>query len=372
MNNNSTQKRILIVNTTLDIGGIESFLANLSENIDKKNYNIFFLTYSNKKFDFEDKIIKSGSTILRKQSPKKISKIAHLKQLIKIIKKVKPDVVHSNTYFDSLYVLLAALYCSVPVRIAHSHTSRANSVGLHKKVQHTLARPAINLLSTENIACSKDAGIALFGRKQFRIIPNGVNEEKFIFDYTKRAKLREKLGADKDTVIVGHIGRLDKVKNHKFLLKLFHDYHSLKPNSFLLLAGQGPERQAILKKAKSLGIHKRVFLFEKETDTSCFYSAMDVLVFPSIYEGLPLALVEAQLNELPIFASNKISNEVKFTKNIKFIDLDDYQKWLNYLLDAEARNIVYFKDRKETPYSIKRTLKVIYDVYSPAETNNEN
>lgn len=371
MNKPQAKKKILIVNPTLDIGGIEAFIVNLAEKIDKNICSIFFLTYSNKKFDYEDRVVRGGSIIFRKQDPKEINKIKHFRQLVVFLKDLKPDVVHSNTYFDSLYVILAAWYCSVPVRITHSHTARSKSVGVYKKLQHFIARPFINIFTTAKVACSKDAGEAMFGNKSFRILPNGVDEDRFIFSYKKRIEIRRKLGADKSTVVLGHVGRLNKVKNHNFILKLFNDFCSTKPNSLLLLIGEGPEKEEILKQAKILGIENKLFIFEKETDASSFYSAMDVFIFPSIYEGLPLALVEAQLNRLSILASSSISKEVRFSNKLKFIDLNNYSEWLNNLLKVEPRSNLKHVYRNETPFSINKSVTAVYDIYGIRGKYNE-
>ena len=195
--------------------------------------------------------------------------------------------------------------------ISHSHSTRNNS-GVSALVKAVLQFP-IRFTADYFFACSKAAGEWLFGKKvtkqsNFFVIPNAIDTAKFDYNLTTRQDLRHQLNLE-NNLVVGHVGRLDIPKNHIFLLQIFAEVYKQNPQARLLLVGDGPLKEQLIQQTVQLGI-KHAVLFCGNQPASRYYQAMDVFVFPSLYEGLPVSLVEAQTSGLPCLIAEHITPEV--------------------------------------------------------------
>lgn len=356
-------KTIMHVNNTLNIGGIENYLMNITKNIDLKEYNFKFLCYSEDHFDFEDDITSYGCKIIRITNPRKTSIFKHIKELKKVMKEEKVDIVESHTYFESGIVLLAAKLVGIKIRIAHSHTTEGlNKVSILRKMKWNIARILIRMFSTECIACSHEAGVALFGNKKFELIENGININLFEFNKTKRTSLRKQYNLSNDDIVIGHVGRFDVAKNHEFMIKLLQELMK-KNNKFkLVLVGDGVQMNKIKKMVKLNNLSENVIFIGSVTDTYNYYNMFDLFIFPSIYEGLGMSIIEAQTNGLKCFASLNVPIESKITENVEYLDLTKIESWVDKILISDyKRNLI---DLEDNPYNVKNVvekLKKIYD-----------
>ena len=171
----------------------------------------------------------------------------------------------------------------------------------------------------------------------YRRIPNGVNLKRFAFCEEKRQQMRQELGIAKDTFVLGHIGRITAPKNHQFLVELFAEYHKENPNSRLLLIGNGELFETVQQQCVQLGISDAVIMVGSKTNTEDYYQAMDVFVFPSLWEGLPVSVVEAQANGLPCLLSDVITHDVDLTDQVKYLSLTDKKAWLREVADIQRK-----------------------------------
>lgn len=254
--------KILYVNYTMNQGGIENFLMNVVRNIDRKEFNISILCYRKEKFDFEDELIGLGVRIIKIDDPSNISIKEHYKQINKIMKTEKPDIVHCNTYFDSGYVMLAAAMNNIKIRITHSHTTQGNNkVNLLKRVKWSLGRILVNVFSTNKVSCSTEAADALFGNhKKIEIITNGIEIDRYKYNEDKREEYRKHLNIPEETVIIGHVGRFDIPKNHKFIIEVFEQYLKYNNSSKLVLVGYGKLQEEIREMIKKKKIEDKVMM----------------------------------------------------------------------------------------------------------------
>lgn len=358
--------KILFVNFTMNIGGIETFLMNIVRNIDLKSNNVSFLCYSHQKFDYEDQINDLGLNIIKIDNPSsELMFFKYISQLKKVIKDGNYDVIHCNTYFDSAYVMYAAYKCNVKVRITHSHTSQGLiPKNIIQNFKWKIARYMLNKYSTKRIACSNEAGIALFNKYDFEILENGVDIDKFLFNSDKRDQLRKIYNLPFDAIVIGHVGRFAKVKNHKFIINIFEKLLRLDNNYYLILIGDGPEFSSIQDLINDKQLKNHVILTGNVNDVNNFYNMMDLMIFPSLYEGLPVSLIEAQINGLKIIASDHVSKEIDVTKNINFIPLDNSDElWINSIKNVNGRNINndYFINSK---YNIKNIINKLFNIYN--------
>lgn len=269
---------------------------------------------------------------------------AYQKFLIKLFKEKKYDIVHSNINALSVFPLRAAKKAGVPIRIAHSH-STSNPKEWKKTIIKNMLRPFSKKYANVYFACSELAGRWLFGNKTFdegkvTIINNAIDVEKFVYNEEIRKKVRNELKEkckseiNDDTLVVGHIGRFVKQKNHEFLIDIFNEIHKKKENSILILVGQGPLQKKIEEKVNNLGLQDCVLFLGQRNDANELYQAMDVLVLPSLYEGLPVVGVEAQASGLLCELSNAMTKETKILSTTNFIDLNlTAEKWADKIIE---------------------------------------
>ena len=358
--------KILYVNNTMNIGGIESFLMNILRNIDRKKYEIVFLTYNNETFDYEKEIEKLGSRILRISNPNKVSNLEHVKQLYKVIKEESPDVVHCHTHFNSGYVMLAASLAKIKIRICHSHSTYALlEKSITKKCKWMISKTMMKLFATDFIACSHEAGVALYGKNDFKKVTNGINMKDYQYDEKIRKEYRKTLHIKQTATVIGHVGRLDYPKNHAFLIKIYKEYLKKNPNSVLVLVGDGPLSQKIEEDIKKNHLQDHIKMLGSRNDVNKLLNVFDFLVFPSIYEGLPLSLVEVQANGIPCLISDSISKEIKLTECIEFLSLKKSAKvWATKLEKQSKKRIDTYEQMQNSEYSIKNTINELLKIYN--------
>ncbi len=358
--------RVLHVIAGMNMGGAETFLMNVFRNINRSKFEFYFLCYGTKKFDYENEIKELGGHIIRMKLHGFVNFWKNISAIKKIIKENKIDVVHAHTYFNSMFAIYAAHECNVKRIITHSHSTFSESnPSIIKKVYFCIAKYIINKYSNIYLACGKDAGESLFYKKnKFSIIYNGIDLDKFIFNRNMREEKRKELKIKDDEFVIGHIGRFDKVKNHNFILQIFDEFLKLKPNTKLILVGDGILKNEIKNKANELGIKNNVFFLGKRKDVNCLYSAMDVLLFPSLFEGLPITLIEAQTNGLPIVASDSIDSNVNITNEIDFFSLNnDASEWATELSKKIGIRYDYIENIKRSEYNMKDNIFKLEKIY---------
>lgn len=361
--------KILEVIGSMDMGGAETFLMNVLRNINSQKFELFFLVYGKKHFDYEDELKRLGGHIIRIDNPKKIFDFVLAKKIEAIIKNNRIDIVHAHTYYNSMYAVLAAKNAKINKIIVHSHNTKPESTNNPlKKLYYKISKIIINRYATTFLACGKEAGEALFNKnKHFSIIENGIIVSDFVYSKDNRNKKRNELGLPNKTVALVHIGRFDIQKNHEFLIDVFYRFQEVNPSSILFLIGDGKLKDSILKKVHDIGIDKKVVFLGKRSDVNELLSAMDVLVFPSLYEGMPVTLIEAQVNGIPIIASSNIDKDINFTGSISFVSIDDStKKWADTVKKrmTEGHGIYGLDAYKK--YDISNCVKKIEGMYETA------
>lgn len=306
-------------------GGVEAVIMNYYRNIDRTKIQFDFICDEDSTNIPYEEIKKLGGNVIICPPYQKISK--YEKFLINLFKEKQYKIVHSNINALSVFPLYAAKKAGVPVRIAHSH-STTNKKEWKKNLMKQALRPFSKKYATDYFACSELAGRWLFGNKTFEqgkvtIINNAIDLDKFKYDEKIRKEKRKELNIKDDTLVVGHVGRFVTQKNHTFLIDIFNKLHKKEKNSILLLIGQGPLMSEIKQKVDSLGISDSVKFLGQRNDTNELYNIMDLFLFPSLYEGLGMVLIEAQANGLPCIASTEVPKIADISNNVQFYDLND-------------------------------------------------
>ena len=293
--------------------------------------------------------------------------IEHYRELKRSISCKHYDIIHVHGNSSLMAIeLFIAKQAGIKVRIAHSHNSVCPNMTLHNILNLYFRK-----LYTHALACGTLAGDWLFGKGNFQVIPNGFNTEKFYFDPLARDLIRKKLGLE-NKIVIGHVGRFNFQKNHQYLIKIFEKIAASKTDVYLLLIGIGPDYEKIEEIISKSLYKNRIILYGETREVGAIYSAMDVFVLPSRYEGLPVVLLEAQISGLPCVVSDKVTREVDFG-DIRWESIDDVPEvWGKAILDQVSKPINrlnYYSSHKEwiRKYDIENTVKQLERIYLSAQ-----
>lgn len=359
-------KKILIIIGKLYVGGAERVGRDIGYYADRDRFEIHYLVYGDEVGAYEQELLEKGCKIIH-MAPPSAGYAAYYQSLTSLIREEQYDVIHCHTMFSAGWAMMIGKKCGVPIRIAHSHSIRGNEKrGFAKNTYEKTMRHLILHDTTHCVGCGKGAGEWLFGADAFRkrgiLIYNGISLDRFAYDPEARREIRGELGLD-GRFIIGHAGHLAPVKNQKFLLERMPEILKKKPEAFLLLLGEGPDRAMLEETIRTLGLHDYVRLMGNVNDVNKWLSAMDVFAFPSRYEGMPLALIEAQANGLPCVISAKIPDDVHLTDLVKPLDLDE-DGWSEAICTAARKESAGYAVRmREMGFDTTGMLQKIYALY---------
>lgn len=318
-------KRVLCVLSSMNAGGAETYLMKIYRSLDRTRYQMDFCINVFDKNYYEDEIAELGGRLYKIPSRTRDLK-AHDNELFKIINEKKYKYVLSvsssaTSYFD----LRIAKRAGAEVCAIRSSNSNIG-MPLHKRIIQELLRITLNKYADVLIAPSDLSAICMFGKnylkdKRFVYLCNALCVDDYIFTQEKRNKVRKEFCIPDNKIVVGHVGRFHSQKNHQFLLEVFNEMTD--KNSLLMLVGTGELEQAIRDKVRKMNIEDRVLFTGVRSDVNELLSAMDVFVFPSLFEGMPNTVVEAEASSLPCVISDSITKDVNILGNVRFISLND-------------------------------------------------
>ncbi len=340
--------KVLQVFTIMNRGGAESMIMNYYRNIDRDKIQFDFLVHRKEKAAFDDEIESLGGKIYRMDPINPFFPGEYYNRLRTFFKEhTEYAIVHSHLNTFSSFPLKIAREFKIPCRIAHAHTAfeniklrnfipnKENLTETVKKLIKFRLKKKVSTYATHRFSCGDKAGQWLFGENNdFYTMNNAIDTKKFTHNPETDKKYRKELDLE-DKVIIGHVGRLNHAKNHSYLLRIFANIIEEKPDCVLVLVGNGELEQAIEQEIDNLGIQDQVKMLGVRSDIPELLQMMDVFVFPSFYEGLPVTLIEAQAAGLKILASDTITQEVKLTDDIEFVSIQKPTSfWVNKLFDA--------------------------------------
>ena len=354
--------RVLQVVTYMGVGGLENMLMNYYRNIDRDKIQFDFLTHRYEIANYDKEIQSLGGRIyhLPKLNPFSKNYLNTLDEFFKEHKEYK--IVHCHQDCLSGVVLKYAKKNNVPFTIAHAHSS--NQDKNLKYLIKLLAKKNIKKYSDELFACSNSAGKWMFNTNDFKILNNAIDIDLYTYNKEKALTIKQKLGIQ-DKFVVGHVGSFSPPKNHKFIIDIFNEIQKQNKNSILLLIGNGEGSSEIEKKVESLGISEKVKFMGLRSDVNNLMQSMDVLLFPSLYEGLPLTLVEAQASGLKCVISDKVPLDCKMTENIEVVKLEESpQKWAEEVLKYQKYERKNTKEEiVKANFDIKANAKYLQEFY---------
>ena len=361
--------RVLHFVSKMDRAGQETFIMNVYRAADHSKFQFLFLCSRAEEGDYDEEIRNLGGSIYYLPAIHYRNSIDKYKQQIDNLSrwllnnKGKYDIVHLHTYhaLDVWVHLKACKKAGVTQIIVHSH----NSSGQHPLI-HKMFRNTFKYYRFKKLSCSLDAARWMYGerainRGEVTIILNGINTKEFKYSEVLREQTRKSLGINSKRVI-GHIGRFNIQKNHSFLLSSFCEYSKNDDEAVLLLIGKGELEKDIIKKINDLGLEKKVLLLGTRDDIPALLSAMDLFVFPSLYEGLSVVLIEAQCNGLSILCTDNVSPETIISKGMHILPVDDAERWSKAIKENIGTRIE-INESDVRHVDVHETSKKLLDLY---------
>ncbi len=319
--------KILVIGLDDAVNGVNEYIVSFLEKINIKNVQIDLLVINKINSLYENRI-------------KKINVIKNIyyvdifrKNIIKSIKKIysfhkmnQYDIYYCNISVSEMYIysLFAKKFSKNSKIIIHSHNSNVDS--LLFKICHYLFRIYMIKKSDYYLACSYNAAKFMFGKKMFNkvtIINNGIDLNKYKFSKEIRQKIRKEYNLKENEVLIGHVGRFEKQKNHKMIIEIFRLYKKINNNAKLILIGDGTLKHTIINKIKEYNLEDNIIVLDKSSKVNEIYQAMDIFILPSLWEGLPIVGIEALASGLYCLFSNKISKEIMMSNNSILLPLKE-------------------------------------------------
>ena len=359
-------KRIFIIIATLSIGGAEKVARDIGLAALARGHLVHFLVFGDKVGDYEADLIFKGGKVIHIPSPS-ADYTKYYRTLKKLMKENRYDVVHAHTMFNIGWAMRAAKECGVPVRIAHAHSALNDGTSLKKKAYETTMRQMILRNATHLVSCGDAAGMRLYGEAAYHksgiCILNGIDTRAFGYNGEKCHSIRQKLGLE-NSFVIGHVGHLAEVKNQSFLIRLMPEILKRKPNAKLLMLGEGEDRPMLEQLIGKLKLTDSVIMTGNVRNVPDYLCTMDVFAFPSLYEGMPLSILEVQANGLPCILSTGVPKDVYQTDLIQPLSLEQPDQWVQAICSAKRRSPEKYADAlKDKGFDSSSVAAKFLDLY---------
>lgn len=316
--------RILEVVNIMDRAGLETMLMNHYRHMDRDLVQLDFLTHRPAAGAYDEEICGLGGRVFRAPRLYPQNCLAYRRYMRAFFAEHEYPVVHSHIDAMSAFPLAMARSCGVTVRVAHSHSDSVDRDAKYPVKE--IARKRLPSIATHYWACSEAAGAFLFGesnRQRIHVVKNAIDLSSFAFDSAARASARVELGVANGQTVIGHVGRFSAVKNQAFLVNVLAAAIAGGEDAVLAFVGDGELRDKVEQEAASAGLSTRIRFLGLRDDVARLMQGFDVLAFPSLHEGIPLTLVEAQASGLPVLVSDKVSAEALVLPNCSQMALSE-------------------------------------------------
>lgn len=367
---NSDIVRILQVLGKLNCGGAETMVMNLYHSIDTSKVQFDFAIHTKERCIYDSEVEKLGGKIYHVPRYYILNHIQYMIWWKRFLKQhTEYKVVHAHIRSSAAIFLFIAKRMK-RIAIAHSH-STSNGAGIQGKIKDIWQWP-IRYIADYLFSCSDEAGRWLYGKKaaqssNYRIVPNCIDYKRFAYSENERERVRAEQGIEENCFVIGHIGRFHEVKNHKFLIQIFEKILDKVSNAKLLLVGDGELREETEQRCEILGIREQTIFAGLQSHTEEFYQAMDVFLFPSLWEGFGMSIVEAQAAGLPCIISDTIPRNVQVTDLVVPESLDKAPEiWAKKSMEYMGRKRIGLtpeQDKKMEKFDSKLVAKEMERFY---------
>lgn len=357
--------RVLHVLGGLERGGAETLVMNLYRKINREEIQFDFIIHTRVNGAYYEEITSLGGIVYHCPKYEGKNHFEYKKWWKHFFEQhTEYKIIHSHIRSSaSIFLPIAKKYGLKT--IIHSH-STSNGKGIYSIAKKILQYP-LRYQADYLMACSNEAGEWLYGKRackknNYMFLPNAIDVEKYKFNQVVRDEYRLKLNI-KDKYVIGHVGRFYEAKNHMFLIDVFKAVHDQRPDSVLLLVGDGDLRPKIEEKIKTLNIEDCVIMVGSQSNVYDYLQAMDVFVFPSLWEGLPVTVVEAQAAGLPCLISNEVTRDVNITELVKYLSIENNYLWINIIINFQPTRKDVYKEICDSGFDIKEAAEHLNDFY---------
>ena len=358
------KKNILFVFTiTVGFNGINIATLELLKRMDKEKYCFYVLSSVESVKEVEDMFVNDGCIFL-KEEYRNSHPFKYLRNLRKIIREKHIDIVHAMGNSATLAVeMYAAKKEKVCLRIAHSRNTYCEHTFIDK-----LLRPFLYRFCNCRLACGTEAGKWLFKKRDFVVLKNGKAFEKYAFSSRSRLFYRKQFGCSDKTCLIGHVGLFNEQKNHVFIIELAKVLSSLSFDNKIVLVGDGPKKNDIQEMVRSYGLEDKIVFVNQSFCVNDMLSAFDVMILPSLYEGLPNVVIEWQINGLPCIVSERVTRECAINENIVFLPISSANLWADSLVNGKPHRLqsedIIKKNLRENGFDLDLNAKKLDEIYA--------
>lgn len=372
--------RVLHIVGIMNMGGLENLIMNIYRKIDRDKIQFDFLVTREEEGIFDSEIKSLGGNVYNIPHMSKVGYSKYKKSVYEFFKcNPQYQIVHCHRDAMCSVYLKQAKKANVPVRIAHSHNIMlAESKNIKGKVITIMKKyfmMSTNSNTTDYFACSKDAGRWLFGKKiadeKLKVITNGIDTDRYIYDESIRSELRKELGVSEGTLLIGHVGRFDIQKNHEFLIDVINNLDKEIEDYKVCLVGNGILIEEIKNKVNKLNLQDKVMFSGIRNNVNELMMAFDIFTFPSLFEGLGIALVEAQATGVQCLASDTVPRESDMKLELlEYLPIDNGEQWVDKIkiLNERKENLRLSRNSsqsqiKDNGYDILSTIQYLQEFY---------
>lgn len=360
-------KRILLILSSVNLGGgVQSKVMDIYRNIDRQKIQFDFFIQTKSEETFEDEIEKLGGRVFYFGKLNEIGKLRFLKFYLNILNKHEYAGVHSFLNINDGVMLYLAKKKGIEIRISH-----VRGAFIDKKFKRSLF-PLLQKFTVNNatilLANSQHAGKYFFGNNNYDVIPNAFDINKYLIKTPKETnKLKENLNINQSDIVMGHIGRFSKEKNHSFLIQIGSILEEKDVDFKMLIVGSGPLKEKIQNQIEQLGLQEKILLLEYTDEIHKYYKVFDLFLFPSLHEGFGNVALEAQASGLKVLSSDKVPKEIDLNLNlVEFLSIETTDEWIKSIVSFRKKEIeeTFIEERLvQRGFSILESVKYYYKLY---------
>lgn len=360
--------RVVHIVKSMNQGGAETMIMNLYRNIDRTKIQFDFICMDEKKGKYDDEIRQLNGNIYTVSSPD-LGRMKNLMAIYRILKKQKFKAIHTHVSFYSGFVNLVALLAGIPIRVVHSHTTNdLRKQSIMRKMYSAFSRFLIKITSNVKLSCGELAGKYLYKNSHYQIFNNGVDLDKFMnISQEEIENLKKEFLIKQDDFVIGHVGRFEPVKNHMFFISLAKQLLKEGKKFKIALVGSGSKYEEIKELVQKEQLENYILLPGARDDIPVWMNIFDIFVFPSLYEGFPLVVVEALAGKNKCYLSDKISKETNIIDDmVEFFSLEEPMNKVTQQILKVTSNIekdVIKEELIKKGYSIKDSVDTITNIY---------
>lgn len=353
--------RVVQIMGKLWAGGVEMVVFNYYRAIDKTKVQFDFYYDADSTVEPAQELVDMGARFIKLPPYQKLS--SYLKTLEKYLRKNKYDIIHSHINTLNVFPLYVAWKCNIPIRIAHNH-SVPGGESIKRTGLKYFFRLFSKVFSNEYFACSEKAGRWMFGNKNYeigkvKIMKNAVNFDRFNPPEKLLKTMKKSLGIN-DKLVIGHVGRFTFAKNHKFLINIFKNISKIRNDAVLMLVGDGEMHDQIYQWVEEAELKDKVIFVGQVNNPELYYRLADVMVIPSVFEGLSLATIESQIAGVPTVVSSAVPEDAVISNGCVRLKLKS-NEWVKTILEQSKKKVVL--DERSLSYNIQTASKLLQEWY---------